>query len=40
MAGVEMSNFSVNVLGLEISRRMSIAFDSNIQNPEFKWQLY
>ena len=36
----EMSNFSSNVIGLEISLRMSIALDMNTQNPEFKWQLY
>ena len=36
----EMSNFSSNFIGLEISLQMSIALDLNTQNPEFKWQLY
>ena len=36
----EMSNFSSNVICLEISLQMSIALDMNTQNPEFKWQLY
>ena len=36
----EMSTFLSNVIGLEISLRMSITFDLNTQNPEFKWQLY
>ena len=30
----------VRIIGLEISRRMSIALAMNTQNPEFKWQLY